>query len=91
MKAKTAEKKETAFTCNVKPDARCVYVAGDFNNWDPTSNRMTKRLGIFRANVKLTPGEHQYKFVVDGEWHHDPEASFQVANEFGGLNSVVRV
>jgi len=32
----------------------------------------------------------RYRFVVDGHWVDDPEAAPQVANPFGGFNSVVK-
>jgi 1,4-alpha-glucan branching enzyme len=43
--------------------AKSVYVAGDFNQWDPTATKMTKtKDGSFKAKLKLTHGKHQYKF-----------------------------
>ena len=33
---------------------------------------MTKSGSIFSATVTLTPGVHEYKFVVDGNWITDP-------------------
>ena len=79
------------FTCTVAPDARKVYLVGDFNNWDPTACPMTRKNGIFRKAIRLSPGEHQYKFVIDGEWHSDPAALGEVVNELGSLNSVLWV
>jgi len=70
-----------------------ITLVGDFNDWDPAARRMVKtRDGSFRAKLELAPGEYQYKFVVDGQWLHDPEAATHVANEHGTLNnSVVQV
>jgi 1,4-alpha-glucan branching enzyme len=81
----------TAFVCDIKPDAREVYLVGDFNDWDPRADRMVKRKGLFQKLLQLEPGEYQYKFLVDGQWHADPSAMTQVPNAFGTLNSVVRV
>ncbi len=33
---------------------------------------MVKSDGDFVVIVDLPEGEHQYKFVVDGKWEHDP-------------------
>ena len=88
---KVEVKNNTTFTFDVKPEAREVYVVGDFNDWDPRADRMVKRQGAFRKSLRLKPGEYQYKFVVDGEWHSDPSAAVQVHNEFGTLNSVIQV
>ncbi len=81
----------TVFVCELKPTAREVYLVGDFNNWNPQSDRMVKRKGSFQKTMRLAPGEYQYKFLVDGEWHCDPSSPRQVPNEFGTTNSVVRV
>lgn len=67
------------------PQARSVHLAGDFNNWAENQsgsvNRpeflMTKGSdGIWRKTVKLSPGQHTYKFVSDGnQWSPDPNNS----------------
>jgi hypothetical protein len=38
--------------------------------------------------VALPPGNHQYRFRVDGEWRDDPAAAVRVPNPFGGENAV---
>ena len=74
------------------PDAKQVYLAGDFNDWSPKKKRMSKyRDGTFRAKVSLGPGAYQYKFIADGVWMIDPEAQAQVPDPFGGANSQVRI
>ena len=55
--------------------ATSVYVAGSFNGWSETANRMTKNAdGVWTATVNnLAAGDYQYKFVVNGtEWILDP-------------------
>ena len=95
--SKTAEKAgkqrtiATTFVCDLKPGAEEVYLVGDFNGWDPRADRMQKRSGRFQKKVRVTPGEHQYKFVVDGEWYADPAAEMQVPNKHGTTNSVIKV
>ena len=81
----------TVFVCEVKPDAREVYLVGDFNHWNPRADRMAKTKNGFRKTLRLSPGEYQYKFLVDGQWHNDPGAAKQVPNAYGTMNSVVRV
>jgi len=83
---------DITFVCNQIPAAKTVYLAGDFNQWNPEAKKMLKnRDGSFRIKTRLTPGEHQYKFVADGIWLNDSEAEHQVENPFGTLNSVVTV
>lgn len=81
----------TVFVCDLRPDAREVYLVGEFNNWNPKADRMTKTKNGFRRTLQLAPGEYQYKFLVDGQWHNDPSAPKQVPNTFGTTNSVIRV
>jgi 1,4-alpha-glucan branching enzyme len=81
----------TVFVCDPSPHAREVYHVGEFNNWNPRADRMTKTKNGFRRTLQLPPGEYQYKFLVDGHWHNDPSALKQVPNAFGTTNSVVRV
>lgn len=71
------------------PAARSVAWAGAFNNWSTTANAMTKdAAGVWSVVVALPAGEHQYKFVADGQWFADPENG-ATAGDFG--NSVVKV
>jgi hypothetical protein len=39
----------------------------------------------------LRSGQYEYRFVVDGEWCEDPQATQRVANPHGGFNSVLTV
>ena len=83
-----------AVTFTVHGDkGRAVYLAGEFNKWDPTAKKMAykARSGIYTATVKLAPGDYQYKFVIDGTWCADPENVNAVPNGHGTFNSVVTV
>lgn len=83
---------KVTFVCNPSQEAKSVYIAGDFNGWNPSARRMAKASdGSFRARMALAPGAHQYKFVVDGCWNCDPEAEERCANPFGSENGVVRL
>ena len=73
------------------PDAKSVYLAGEFNSWSPTATPMKKRDGVWEVEISLKPGTYQYKFVVDGRWCEDPKNPWKVDDGFGGFNSVVKV
>ena len=47
--------------------------------------------GTFRKRLQLHPGEHRYKFYVDGQWVADPEAESSVPNPFGTTDSLLIV
>jgi 1,4-alpha-glucan branching enzyme len=70
-----------------------VYVCGDFNDWHPTCLRMIGNAdaGLWKKRLILPAGRHEYKFVVDGKWLHDPDARENVSNIYGTINSVVEV
>ena len=91
---KCAAKKPAAtavtFTLHAEP-GKAVYVAGEFNNWDPTAKQMAFRNGLYATSVKLLPGDYQYKFVVDGAWCTDPANVNSVENDQGTRNSIVTV
>jgi 1,4-alpha-glucan branching enzyme len=90
--AATPVAKSVTFTVHAEKGKE-VYVAGEFNKWDPTAKKMAYKAkeGIYAATIKLVPGEYQYKFVVDGTWCADPENANSVQNDQGTFNSVVVV
>ena len=69
------------------PDAREVYLAGEFNGWSSTTDLLTKdEEGVWRIIVPLTPGTYQYKFVIDGVWQEDPDNPQSVFCEYLDLS-----
>lgn len=75
------------------PEAKEVKLAGDFNAWNVESHPLTNlnEDGFWSSKIKLEPGIYEYKFLVDGEWRHDPNNPFTKENEFGAYNSVFEV
>ena len=74
------------------PDAREVFIAGSFNDWNPQATPLTQSgQGRWTTTLLLKPGTHEYRFVVDGVWREDPSASASTPNPFEGSNSVVVV
>ena len=49
-----------------------VYLAGTMNGWSTSATQMTKSGSTFSTTLELSPGMHEYKFVVDGDWYNDP-------------------
>ncbi|OGV57538.1 MAG: hypothetical protein A2X45_18040 [Lentisphaerae bacterium GWF2_50_93] len=82
-------KKFQSFKWASNQDVNEVCLAGDFNGWTPVP--MEKTNDAFQALVELEPGEYQYKFIIDGQWIHDPAAPKATLNAFGTTNSVVFV
>ena len=91
-KCTRATKKAVTFTVHADK-GKSVYVAGEFNNWDPTAKKMAykARKGFYEAQLMLAAGTYQYKFVIDGTWCADPENANAVPNDQGTFNSVIEV
>lgn len=74
------------------PQANAVNLAGDFNNWQPAKNPMTKAGdGTWQTRVPLAKGTYRYRLVVDGRWRNDPRNDMTEPNPYGELNSVLKV
>ena len=74
------------------PNAVCVQLMGDFTQWQNRPIGMKKGAqGVWRTVVELAPGAHHYRYVVDGEWHDDPECTLRAPNPFGGENMIREV
>jgi 1,4-alpha-glucan branching enzyme len=72
--------------------AKNVSVAGSFNDWNPSKNPLAAdKKGVWRLMLSLPAGSHQYKFVVDGNWKHDPSNPSDADDGHGGKNSLVEV
>jgi 1,4-alpha-glucan branching enzyme len=79
------------FSCEA-PDAREVYLCGDFNDWDPRAHPMQHLPnGFWKCQMALPPGEHHYWFLIDDKPTLDPGAE-KMSNELLHHKvSVVRV
>ena len=91
-KRKTTPKTEVTFTVHADK-GKAVYLAGEFNDWNPSAKKMAykARSGIYTASLKLAAGTYQYKFVIDGVWCADPENANSIPNDQGTFNSVITV
>lgn len=89
--AKSLKKKRVTFRLEA-PEARQVFVAGTFNEWEPEARALKRsKAGVWSTWMNLEPGRYEYLFVVDGEWRQDPECPDCEPNEFDSANSVVEV
>lgn len=70
-----------------------VELVGDFNEWTrgSTSLKLSGAPGVWAVSVALTPGRHEYAFIVNGtRWVADPLA-VKTSDDFGTESSVIRV
>ena len=74
----------------IAPTALSVLLAGDFNSWDPNVHPLERTSnGLWKINLSLSPGKYEYRFLVDGQWHNDPECKSYVSNPYGDDNCVI--
>jgi hypothetical protein len=89
--ARARAKTETTFRLEA-PQAAQVFVVGCFNGWDPTASPLERDAeGTWSCALAIESGEHQYRFVVDGDWCDDPVNMLRCRNEFGTENCVLIV
>ncbi len=74
-------------------DACSVFLAGSFNQWNPSATAMIRSgNGKWVADLSLPPGRYEYLYLVNGNyWTSDPGARDYASNPFGGYNSVLVV
>ncbi|HEX8316190.1 MAG TPA: glycogen-binding domain-containing protein [Flavisolibacter sp.] len=70
-------------------DAKKVFLAGDFNQWDPKAYALKKQGDEWIFPVQLSAGKHLYKYIVDDKWIIDPDNKLWEQNEFGTGNSIL--
>jgi 1,4-alpha-glucan branching enzyme len=82
---------KTSFSL-LAPLAREVLLVGDFTEWEKAPVALKKgKDGSWSKDLSLAPGEHEYRFIVDGEWTTDPHAQVWKGNPYGSDNAVKHV
>ena len=90
-KTTAATKKRVTFQVNAEPGSE-IYVAGDFNNWEPKKKLNDKNKdGNYKGTMLLDrKQQYEYKFIINGKWSVDPNCDEWVPNSMGSLNSVIK-
>jgi hypothetical protein len=70
----------TMFRLNGFTGANQVRLAGTFNAWNSAELTMTKTTGGWELPYVLPTGNHEYKFIVDGEWITDPNNPYVIGH-----------
>ncbi|HMA76124.1 MAG TPA: glycogen-binding domain-containing protein, partial [Candidatus Krumholzibacteriaceae bacterium] len=63
---------EIIFSLSI-PRGASVYLVGDFNNWNPTMDKMVWENNRYEIRLFLLPGKHKYMYVVNGEKRSDTD------------------
>lgn len=78
---------------HVAAEAETIEILGLNSDWESAIIMSKKKDGSFTADINL-PKEstHEFKYLVDGkEWVNEAEADAEVANVYGGTNSVIKL
>lgn len=82
---------EVSFSLSA-PEAKEVYVLGDFNDWKLDDNsRMNADNDIWMKKINLASGHYRYRFVIDGRWIEDTNNPAKEMNPYGSMNSLIKV
>ena len=74
------------------PEAKKIFIAGTFNDWNTKLMPMKKgKDGIWRIVIKLPHGRYEYKYFVDGTWAQEIPGAALAPNPFGTNNCVIDV
>jgi len=75
-------------------EAKSIAVAGDFNGWNTSANRLEdpEGNGTWTGKIFLKPGRYEYMLVVDdAKWVPDPNAKIYTDDGFGSRNAVLYI
>jgi 1,4-alpha-glucan branching enzyme len=88
---KPAKVQEVEFTFH-SPEAKRIFVAGTFNEWNTKSMPLKKgKDGTWRVTIKLSQGRYEYKYFIDGVWAENLQGQDMAPNSFGTYNCVISV
>lgn len=85
--------KEIVFTIDA-PNARDIFIVGDFNHWkiNESSRLARSNDGKWEKRLQLAPGnKYKYKYIIDGEWTVDSHNSEREQNTFGTYDSIIKL
>jgi 1,4-alpha-glucan branching enzyme len=73
------------------PEAESVFILGDFNNWSPEANPLTRLdEGNFTITLELEIGRaYRFRYMIDGwKYENDWFADRYEPNPYGGEDSI---
>jgi len=91
LKEKLPKMAEVVFAVSA-PEAKEVYIAGDFNDWKvDASSKMEQSNGTWKKRLNLANGKYRYRYVIDGVWTEDANNPTREMNPYGTMDSLVEV
>ena len=67
-----------------------VFVAGDFNSWNPGATMLRRREEIRSASLTLSTGRrYAFRYYRNGRWFNDDHADSYESNAYGERNCIL--
>jgi hypothetical protein len=67
-----------------------VFVAGDFNCWNPGANLLRRRGSVRSVSLTLATGRrYAFRYYQGGRWFNDKEAHDYEATGYGQTNGII--
>lgn len=67
-----------------------VFVAGEFNAWNPGATLLRRRGDVRSASLTLTAGRrYAFRYYGDGRWFNEEKADDYEPNDSGETNGIV--
>ncbi len=91
IKTTTLDDASVRVTFALLDDGRTTALIGDFNGWDPAAHPLKKRSNGTRSVALVVPAGAalRFRYVADGDFFDDPEASDFEPNGFGQFHGVL--
>ena len=89
---KGSDQVKVTFVIPHDPNQGRVFVAGDFNNWNPADLPLVKRANDTRSVAVTLDAGKRYAFryyTEDGEWFNDEGADAYEAGKHGSDNCII--
>jgi hypothetical protein len=90
--------KPFSFAFNAKSSAESVQLVGSMNNWSHPINLKRAAVSLiphttcnWRTNIYLTPGEYEYRFLIDGEARSSAELPSRLSKAGKGMCNILKV
>ncbi|HSR39254.1 MAG TPA: isoamylase early set domain-containing protein [Phnomibacter sp.] len=89
---KTKDYAKVKFTLALE-NAETVEILGLNSDWENGVFMSKKKDGSFSTEVNLPKStQHEFKYRINAaEWINEPEADGELANNFGGSNSLLKI
>ncbi len=75
-----------------RPDVSQVEIVGSFTDWKRVPLQKIGTSGYWEGMFRLSVGEHRYSYILEGNKPYaDPTILSMEKDDFGGMNSIIRV